>query len=49
MTTALRTPYGRFAGLAGHPFAPNYVEVPDPDGGELRMHYVDDAPACSTK
>ena len=45
MTTALRTPDGRFAGLAGHPFAPNYVEVPDPDGGELRMHYVDDGPA----
>ena len=45
MTTALRTPDGRFAGLAGYPFAPNYVEVPDPDGGQLRMHYVDDGPA----
>ncbi len=45
MTTALRTPDGRFTGLAGYPFAPNYVEVPDPDGGQLRMHYVDDGPA----
>ena len=26
MTTALRAPDGRFAGLAGYPFAPKYVE-----------------------
>lgn len=36
---ALRTPDERFAGLAGFPFAPHYVEY---DG--LRMHYIDEGP-----
>jgi haloalkane dehalogenase len=40
----LRTPEARFADLAGYPFAPNYVEVPDGEGGSLRMHYVDEGP-----
>ena len=41
----LRTPDERFANLDGYPFAPNYVEVDDPDGGApLRMHYVDEGP-----
>jgi haloalkane dehalogenase len=38
----LRTPDDRFAGLPGYDFAPHYVEVPDGDGGELRIHYVDE-------
>ena len=45
MTTVprtLRTPDSRFAALPGYAFPPNYAAVPDPDGGELRMHYVDD-------
>ena len=42
---ALRTPDDRFADLPGYPFAPHYADVPDPDGGTLRMHYVDEGPA----
>ena len=41
MTHALRTPDERFRNLSDWPFAPNYMDVPDPDGGGLRMHYVD--------
>jgi len=41
----LRTPDERFAGLSGYPFAPHYAEVPDLDGGTLRMHYLDEGPA----
>ena len=39
---ALRTPDDAFAGLAGYPFEPHYVEVPDGAGGSLRVHYVDE-------
>ncbi|KAA0234010.1 MAG: Haloalkane dehalogenase [Acidimicrobiales bacterium] len=42
---SLRTPDERFAGLPGFAFAPNYVEVPDSEGGTLRMHYLDEGPA----
>jgi haloalkane dehalogenase len=42
---ALRTPDERFAGLSGYTFQPHYVEVPDGDGGTLRVHYVDEGPA----
>lgn len=38
----LRTPDARFENLPGYPFAPRYVEIPDGDGGELRVHYVDE-------
>ena len=44
MTDCLRTPDARFAELDGFPYSPNYVEVPDPDGGTLRMHTVDAGP-----
>jgi haloalkane dehalogenase len=40
MMDYLRTPDERFAGLAGYPFDPHYVEL---DG--LRIHYVDEGPA----
>jgi haloalkane dehalogenase len=40
----LRTPDDRFASLPGYPFAPRYLEVPDGEGGELRVHYVDEGP-----
>ncbi|MCZ7526372.1 MAG: haloalkane dehalogenase [Acidimicrobiia bacterium] len=40
----LRTPDERFDDLPGFPFAPCYVDVPDGDGGHLRMHYVDEGP-----
>jgi haloalkane dehalogenase len=41
----LRTPDERFVDLPGFPFAPHYAEVPDGDGGALRMHYLDEGPA----
>ncbi len=40
----LRTPDERFANLPGYPFEPHYAEVPDLDGGTLRMHYLDEGP-----
>jgi haloalkane dehalogenase len=40
----LRTSDARFASLPGYTFAPHYVEVPDSEGGSLRMHYVDEGP-----
>ena len=41
----LRTPDERFADLPGWSFEPHYAEVPDQDGGTLRVHYVDEGPA----
>ena len=43
----LRTPEERFADLPGFPFAPHYVDVPDGEGGELRVHYVDEGPPAA--
>ncbi|MBW2091823.1 MAG: hypothetical protein JRI34_06820 [Deltaproteobacteria bacterium] len=40
----LRTPDERFENLPGYPFRPNYTEVPDGEGGILRIHYVDEGP-----
>lgn len=40
----LRTPDARFDALADYSFAPNYRMVPDTQGGQLRMHYVDEGP-----
>jgi haloalkane dehalogenase len=37
----LRTPEERFTGLTGFDYQPHYAEVPDCDGGELRMAYYD--------
>ena len=41
----VRTPENRFANLADFPFGPNYADVPDEDGGTLRVHYLDEGPA----
>jgi haloalkane dehalogenase len=41
----LRTPDERFEGLDGFPFAPRYTEIPDQDGGTLRVHHLDEGPA----
>jgi haloalkane dehalogenase len=41
----LRTPDDRFAELPGFAHEPRYAEVPDGDGGTLRMAYVDAGPA----
>jgi haloalkane dehalogenase len=40
----VRTPDERFENLPGYAFQPHYVEVPDSEGGWLRMHYVDEGP-----
>lgn len=41
---ALRTPDERFQNLPGYPFAPHYTDVPDGEGGSLRIHHVDEGP-----
>ncbi len=45
----LRTPDECFANLPGFDFEPHYVDVPASqdkgEGGELRMHYIDEGPA----
>ncbi len=40
----LRTPDERFADLPDFPYEPSYADVPDLDGGTLRMAYVDAGP-----
>jgi haloalkane dehalogenase len=40
----VRTPDERFEKLPDYAFAPHYLEVPDPEGGRLRIHYVDEGP-----
>jgi haloalkane dehalogenase len=40
----VRTPDDRFESLPGYAFAPHYVDIGDGDGGELRIHYVDEGP-----
>ncbi|MEO8888968.1 MAG: haloalkane dehalogenase [Jatrophihabitantaceae bacterium] len=41
----VRTPDERFADLPDFDYAPHYAEVPDQDGGALRMAWVQDGPA----
>ena len=38
----VRTPDDRFAGLPGFDFTPHYATIDDLDGGELRVHYLDE-------
>lgn len=38
----LRTPDTRFENLADYAFAPNYLTVDDTEGGQLRVHYLDE-------
>lgn len=40
----IRTPEERFDNLPEYPFAPHYAEIPDPEFGALRMHYLDEGP-----
>ncbi len=42
---SLRTPDHCFENLPAYNFSPNYVNVDDGDGGELRIHYLDEGPA----
>jgi haloalkane dehalogenase len=39
---ALRTPDDRFEDLPGYPFEPHYAEIPDGEGGTLRVHHIDE-------
>lgn len=41
----LTTPADRFSALPDFPYEPAYAEVADPDGGVLRMAYVEAGPA----
>ena len=41
---ALRTPDERFRNLAGFDYQAHYLQVDDFEGGELRMHYLDEGP-----
>ncbi len=41
----VRTPDDRFADLEGYTFEPSYLQVDDTEGGELRVHYLDEGPA----
>jgi haloalkane dehalogenase len=41
----LRTPDDCFEGLPDFPFEPHYAEIPDQDGGTLRVHYLEEGPA----
>src|SRR3954447_1091230 len=41
----LRTPDDQFKDLPGYPFEPHYADVPDGEGGSLRVHYVDEGPS----
>jgi haloalkane dehalogenase len=41
----LRTAEDRFAELPEFPYSPRYCEVPDQDGGTLRMAFVENGPA----
>ncbi|MFO1538398.1 MAG: haloalkane dehalogenase [Actinomycetota bacterium] len=38
----LRTPDDRFTDLPDFPFAPHHTEIPDGEGGSLRMHFLDE-------
>lgn len=40
----VRTPDERFANLEDYPFSPNYLHVDDTEGGQLRVHYLDEGP-----
>lgn len=42
---ALRTPDSRFENLDGYDFSPNYTMIKDGQGGELRVHHLDEGPA----
>lgn len=40
----LRTPDSRFQNLPDYNFEPHYLTVDDTEGGELRVHYLDEGP-----
>jgi haloalkane dehalogenase len=40
-----RTPDERFDNLVDYPFNPHYLNIADGEGGELRLHYLDEGPS----
>jgi haloalkane dehalogenase len=42
---SLRTPDERFTHLPDYDFSPNYLQVDDTEGGQLRIHYLDEGPS----
>lgn len=44
----LRTPDQRFDNLPDFPYSPNYINIDDGDGGELRIAYIDEGPKTAT-
>ena len=41
----LRTPDAAFSKISDFPYAPNYLEIANPDDGTpLRIHYIDEGP-----
>ncbi|MFT6033220.1 MAG: haloalkane dehalogenase [Arenicella sp.] len=40
----LRTPDDQFENLPDYPFSPNYLTIDDMQGGQLRVHYLDEGP-----
>ena len=41
----LRTPDKQFQNLIDWPYEPHFTEVPDGDGGTLRIHHVESGPS----
>jgi haloalkane dehalogenase len=41
----LRTPDDRFEGLPDFAFEPHYATIPDGEGGQLRVHHLDEGPS----
>ena len=41
----LRTPDKQFQDLIDWPYEPHFTEVPDGDGGTLRVHHVESGPS----
>ena len=41
----LRTPEKQFEDLVDWPYDPHYSEVPDGDGGNLRIHHAESGPS----
>ena len=41
---SIRTPDAALSDLSGYDFAPCYSEIPDTEGGTLRMHHLDEGP-----
>ena len=48
MNRIIRSPDQNFADLPEFDFRPHYAALPDPEFGELRLHYIDEGPRDGT-